>query len=251
MLNRFATPEADAFARSFITQVRAGDPAAARHLTPDLLRVPAMKDSLRALTRFFPGGPVQEMTLLNAQVFMTAEATSRTLLYEQRSAAGLALVEVVVVEDAQKYRYIAGIRVQPTQAPLQTVNAFTLADRGVTHWTMLLLAIAVPLFCLWAAVRVIRTPMPRRWGWAFLAVLAGGQATLNWTTGELFVNLIHLQLLGSGVQRSGMAGPWMLTVAMPLGAMMALLRRRRFLAQATDVTTAGVASTDPLPEGAA
>lgn len=231
MIHRFATPEADAFARDFIQQVRNGDPMAARKLSPELLQVPAMKDSLRSLTRVFPRGSVQEVKLLNAQVMtMSTGLTTRTLVYEEHSAGGWALVQVVVLEDAMKYRYINGMHVQPTRGAIQEMNAFTLAGKGALHWGMLLMATAVPLFCLGSAILVFRTPMRRRWAWALLALVGGFTATLNWTTGELFTRMFNVQLLGAGALQSGLGAPWLISVSLPVGALIALSRRRRFLA---------------------
>jgi hypothetical protein len=226
-----ATPAADSLARDFIQQLRRGDPAAARRLAPELLGIEGMQDSLRNVTRIFPRGPVRETELVNAAVFAEQGRTTRRLLYQEEAAGGWALVEVVILEDAMKYRYIAGVRVTPTQGRIQDANALDFSGTGPAHWIMLALMAGVLLFCVASAVRVARTPMPRRWLWAMLALLAAGKLTLNWATGELSVTPINLQLLGAGAFRSGLGGPWLLSVALPVGAIMALSKRRRFLAQ--------------------
>lgn len=244
-LRTLATPAADSVAREFIQQLRQGDPAAARRLSPDVLRVEGVQDSLRNMTRLFPRGPVLETELVGAQVLVQQGVTTRRLAYQEHSAGGWALVQVAIVEDEMKDRYIGGAHVTQIQGRLQDANAFKLAGTGPLHWIMLALMAAVPLFCVATAVRVARTPMPRRWLWALLALLAGGGLTLNWTTGDFSVTPINIQLLGAGAMRNGFAGPWLLTVALPLGAIMALLKRRRFLAKQGTPPPDG-----PVPDGA-
>ena len=249
-LRTFATPAADSVARDFIQQLRRGDPAASRRLSPDLLRVEGIQDSLRNVTRYFPPGPVRETELVGAEAFVEPGLTTRRLVYQEHSAGGWALVQVVIVEDEAKYRYVGGVNVMRTQGRIQDANAFTLAGTGPVHWMMLALAIGVPLFCMAAAVRVARTPMPRRWLWALFALLAAGKLTLNWSTGDLSMALINLQLLGAGAMRTGLGGPWLLSVALPLGAIISLAKRRRFLADQDQPRPEEPASTEPLPNAA-
>lgn len=230
MLLRIATPEGDRFAREVVAQLRRGDSASAgRRLSPNLLKVPGVRDSLAGLARHFPRGPVRELKLVNAQVLVQQGLTIRHLTYQERSAGGVAVIEVRVLEDDMSYRYLDGVHVAQRAAALSDENAFTFAGKGPLHTSFLLLACALPLFCLWAAVRVARTPMPARWLWALLALVAAGGATFNWTTGELSISLLSVQLMGAGILRSGAAGPWLLSVAFPVGAVIALARRRRFL----------------------
>ena len=87
------------------------------------------------------------------------------------------------------------------------------------------------MFSLGTATQVARTPMPWRWWWAFVALLGAGTLVLNWTTGEVFMKGLNIQLFGVGFTRQGLAGPWVLSVAFPAGALVALERRRRFLAR--------------------
>ena len=68
-----------------------------------------------------------------------------------------------------------------------------------------------------------------------VVLVAVGAVQLNWSTGAVFTSLVHLQLLGSGAVKQGIAAPWVLSAAFPLGAVLALAKRRRFL-RAGDAT---------------
>jgi hypothetical protein len=94
---------------------------------------------------------------------------------------------------------------------------------------VLLAAVAVAAFALWTAVVVARTPMPKRWGWAAIALLGVGQLAINWTTGETTATIFAVPLPGASMARNSLTGPWMIAVSFPVGAILALLRRHRAL----------------------
>jgi hypothetical protein len=96
---------------------------------------------------------------------------------------------------------------------------------------------------VWAAVVVARTPMPRRWGWVAIALLGIGEFTINWTTGGTSARLLSLELFGASIAHSGPFGPWVVTCYFPLGAILALLNRRRSLAAARPAS--GLAMDSP------
>jgi hypothetical protein len=89
------------------------------------------------------------------------------------------------------------------------------------------MTVVMAVFALWAAVVVARTPMPKRWGWAAIALLGVGELALNWTTGEVTTSLLAFPLPGASMTRSSLAGPWMVVVSFPVGAIIALLKRDR------------------------
>lgn len=247
-VRKLATPEADGFAREFIVDVRDGNRADVQErVVREIAGDAALMDSVLSLARFFAPGRVQRVDLVDARVQWMEGRVSRELAYELRSDGGWTFVGVAVREEGG-LRAIAGIQVVPLRTSVRETNAFTLAGTGPLHWLMLALAIAVPLFCLMVAVRVVRTPMRRRWAWALLAMVAGGKASLNWTTGEFSWMMVNAQLLGFAFQRNGVAGPWFLSVALPIGALIALQRVRRVRRALVDGARTGEASPSPIAE---
>jgi hypothetical protein len=110
--------------------------------------------------------------------------------------------------------------------PLVTAHAFWPNFRA-RQAAVLFTTVAVAVFALWAAVMVARTPMPRRWGWAAIALLGVGELALNWTTGEISASILAFPLPGASMTRSSLAGPWVVAVSFPVGAIIALLKRDR------------------------
>lgn len=125
---------------------------------------------------------------------------------------------------------VESVYFQPLNESLEQHNRFTLSGRSPKYYAIFALAIAIPLLSVYALIACLRTPMPRlKWLW-LLFILAGFmQLSLNWTTGALAFNPAHIQLLGAGALKAGVAGAWVFTISLPLGAILFLLRRKHWI----------------------
>ena len=112
--------------------------------------------------------------------------------------------------------------------PLTGVHGFWKNARAA-QLSRLGLMISIVAFALWAAVLVARTPMPRRWGWAAVALLGLGKFAINWTTGQTTASFLSLPILVGSIGRGDILGPWIVAFSLPIGALVALLRRRHVL----------------------
>ena len=122
-------------------------------------------------------------------------------------------------------------------------NNFTAAGRSLTQYTALAFALAVPLFMLWTLVSSIRTPMERtaKWLWCLFIIVGVGKFSIDWVTGVWTFTPIYLLLFGAGAVRGlGGYGPWIISVAIPAGAIAFQIWRAR------QTTRADIA---PLPIG--
>jgi hypothetical protein len=50
--------------------------------------------------------------------------------------------------------------------------------------------------------------------------------TMDWTTGQLSFQLLQVTLFCAGIMRTGLVGPWLITVGFPAGAFATLYRIR-------------------------
>ena len=245
LLRTIVPPETDRFARTFIEQLRRGDTTAVRSLSPRLAQDSASRDSLVALSRYFAPGVPDTMEVVSAQIQSGAGVTARAIGYQLHAPGGWTRVELLILADEQGYRYIDGVHVARMPASMQQMNAFVLRGKGPVQLLFLLLTLGVVTFSLFAAIRVARTPMPKRWWWAFVATLGAGKLVLNWTTGEIFSSPLSVQLLGAEIVRQGLAGPWLLAVSLPIGAIIALQRRREALASMQNRRAAAPSAAAP------
>lgn len=226
---RLMTPPAhDAVAREYLATLHRGDLAAAvAVLLPELQQVPGIRDSLAAAHRTLPTGGFDTVRVVGVDRYESASSHVTHLTYELHSPAGWALALVTVV-DSGGTRRVGGVRIERAAAPLAEVNAFHLS--GKTWWHVLVLSLAVTAagVSLLAAVAAARTPMPRRWLWAAVALVGISRFTLDWTSGAYVWAPLHVVFFSAGFFRPGVVGPWLISVGFPLGALAALYRVRQF-----------------------
>ncbi|GEM_PF-861950 len=138
----------------------------------------------------------------------------------------------VIVNITLKYQdnklMIYNFSVNEIPKPISELNAFTLSNKTLVHYVILLLAILIPIFIVFSIILCARTKMKKKWLWIIFISLGIGQLSVNWATGQLGFQMLQLQLLGAGCIRSGLYGPWILTVGMPVGAIIFFVKRKSF-----------------------
>jgi len=55
------------------------------------------------------------------------------------------------------------------------------------------------------------------------------QITVNWTDGGININPLYFQLLGAGFSKGSPYAPVLISISIPVGAVMFLLRRKKWL----------------------
>jgi hypothetical protein len=122
---------------------------------------------------------------------------------------------------------IDGFNVQPIKDSLENMNKFTFDGKGALYYLVFSLAIAIPVFIIYTTVLCARTKIEKRkWLWLIFILCGLTNFSLNWTTGEWRFLPMQFELLGAGFF-SVPYGPWILSVGLPLGAVVFLLRRRK------------------------
>lgn len=85
----------------------------------------------------------------------------------------------------------------------------------------------MPVFVISVLAACLRTRIAKRkWLWMIFIALGFVQFTFNWTTGGLGVQPVSMLLFGAGFVRAGPYGPLILQLAIPVGAIVFLAKRR-------------------------
>jgi hypothetical protein len=141
-----------------------------------------------------------------------------------------------------------GLHYQWMPASMASINAFTISGRSWKHFLVLGLAVVCFLVSLITAIVMIRTTMPRRWLWAFVSIIGIGGVGINWSTGQTWISPSSFNLFSAGFLRLGSLGPWSVSFAVPLGAMLALWQRREFLSRQAPANVAAPGNLGAPPE---
>jgi hypothetical protein len=206
---------------------------------------PSIFDQMAA---FFPPTPPRSVAVvfLTTQKLRLDDDTARrvnvSLQYEFENQWLLA--NATWRETASGDKIVEGMNVQPLAKSLQEINSFQLKGKGIANYAILVLAVAMPLFCIAALVACIRTPMPRKRKilWCLGILVGFGRVGVDWTSGAISVNPLYLQFLSAGWLRWGPFAPHQISVSVPLFAMLFLWRRHQQKFEAVGNVTPSSAS---------
>jgi hypothetical protein len=146
--------------------------------------------------------------------------------YEYQFSHGWVLAQFTLVRADGQLR-ISKFNVYPMSASLEEQNAFTLRGKGAIHYIVLLLGAIALSVSVTALVKCIRTRgLRRKWLWIIFILFGFGALTINWTTGEWHLALLHFQLLSYSAF-APYGSPWTVGVSVPVGAVVFLDKLRR------------------------
>ncbi len=226
LFDRFVPQEEAALARQLVARVAARDFAAVEAQLAPNLRTPDVRRELEAVAGQVPPGEPLSVRTVGAHTSTDSTGSRFDLTHEYQYPSAW-LVARTVLERREGQIVVQGLHLTRRAHSLVAENAFTLAGKSPLHYVVLLLALGIPLFVIYALAVCIRTRLPKRkWLWLLFVAVGFVQFQFDWTTGAWAVQPISLLLLGAGFLKSGPAGPVIFSLAFPLGALIFLTRRR-------------------------
>jgi hypothetical protein len=226
--DRLVPKDDAAFAMTTFDALRQGNVAAVETLLDQSVPRDTARPQLEQVSTVLGPAAPQDAHVIGAFTnTVNGETTYVTLTLEYRFAQRW-VVASMALHRVGNVRTIDALHVQPTVDSQEHLNQFTFIGKSAAHYVMLSLAILVPAFIVVTLVVLWRTPMPRRkWLWGIFVAIGIGQFTFNWTTGQAGFQLLQVALLGGGFAKPGPYGPLLLSVAVPIGAVVFLARRRQ------------------------
>lgn len=219
---RFVPADADARARSYLTLFTEHRGAEAEARLHPLLAGAQSRWTYAYIDSLLGGQQLDSLHVVGSQVDIIDGVRHVNLAYEARPTMGRILASVATVDSAGTW-FVVGLSARTIPAPVSELTAFTLAGRSPKHFAWLALTILCAAVSIGtAAWFATRRDMPGKWQWALFALVGVGAFRLDWSTGDSFRQLLHVQLLSAGAMRPGPFAPWVLTFAFPLGAILGL-----------------------------
>jgi hypothetical protein len=192
-----------------------------------------LHDALGQMAGALPEATPTSITLVGAQKLTNDQGLTTNLTFEYGFGEDWFLINVAWLSKDDTFT-IVGFNIYDTEASLEELSKFELAGKSPTHYLFLVLAVAVPIFCIYTLVVCARTRLTgRKWPWIIFILFGVGTFSLNWTSGEWGFAPLNFLLLGAGVTAEPYM-PWVVSVALPLGALLFWLRRRRLAAPASE-----------------
>lgn len=225
----FIPQEEAAEGQKVFAQVAARDWASIEPRLDHSLRQPETRQKLEEIASHVPPGSPKSVATIGSNTVKGETDVTYNLTYEYEYEASWLVVSVVLERKAGSL-LLSGIHMYPTSQSQKTWHQFGLLGKSFLHYLVLFCCVAVPIFILVTLVLAFKTPIARRkWLWRLFVALGLVQFTLNWTTGEFNIQPISFMLLGAGFHQASPYGPYILSVALPIGALVFLARRKSLM----------------------
>jgi hypothetical protein len=225
LLSRLAPPEDQDLATKYIELLRARNFDEIASASDPRIQGPNLRDTLDEMADLLPGGAPTSRKLVGAQRHVGPEGTSTNVTFEYGFDGQWVLVNVALLRKEEAVT-IVGFNVYPMTSSLEEQSQLQLAGKSLLHYSVLALAVGLPLLTIYAFIVCARTQLTgRKWPWLIFILFGIGTFALNWTTGQWEIQPLSFQLLSASAVAS-LYGPWVVSVSLPLGAVIFLIRRK-------------------------
>jgi len=227
LIRKFTPADADARDRAYLALfVRGHQDSAAARLLPSL-QTPAASGELAKMAALLATARMESMKVVGANTATFAASRRVSLTYELSAKPGGWLLANVLTVDSAGTWFVDGAHVESVRQPLEESARFALSGKSPLFYMFLLVTILCAAVSIGAALfMATRKQMPNHWWWALASLIGVGAFSLNWTSGQTAFTLLNVQLLSAGAIESGPYAPWVLKLAFPLGAVIALPKYR-------------------------
>jgi hypothetical protein len=243
LLQKFSSSEDQAEAKGYIAQLSNHEYEAIERAADPSIKNASLHQTLEGMAALIPSEPPKSVKLVGAHTFHASDTTTVNTTFEYEFSGKWLLINVAIQQKGDS-RTLVGFHVIPRSQSLEVENKFSLAGKNAIQYIVLGLAVIAPGLTLYALVACIRTKvLGRKWLWILFILFGFGKFSVNWTTGQWGTQLLAFQLFSAGAFAQ-LYGPWIVSVSVPLGAILFLVRRGQFVAQ-TAAPAQQVATVDP------
>jgi hypothetical protein len=224
LVAKFTPDKENKIARAYIDQLQRQEfENIEAHLDPSL-KTSNIRAILEKMSSLFPKEAAKSVKTVGANTVFSNSGKDVNLTYEFEYPDKWLLVNVAT-RDKGGAAEIVGFNVQPQSDSLENIHKFSLVGKSPVHYLFLALAIAAAIFSFVTLVVCVRLPkFNKKWLWIIGILFGVGGIGLNWTTGEVFFNVIYFQLFSASANAIPF-GPWTLTVSIPVFSIIFWIKR--------------------------
>jgi hypothetical protein len=216
-----------AAARSVMAQLLARDFDGVERKLSSRTRTPLVRSQLEQIAAALPESAPRTVRNVAAHWFISPSAATYDLSFEYEFENAWVLANVVL-ERRDSLLTVLGIHVTRQAQPLATIHRFSLQGKTLLHYAVFGLAIVIPIFCVFTLIACVRAErFAKKWVWLLFVLFGVMRFRLNWTDGVWSLQPIAVTLLGAGFMRTGLVSPWILSISLPLGAILYWVKRRK------------------------
>lgn len=226
------------FAQNWLEKLRAGDYEYAYNHADEELKADLTPEGFERFILVYPKENVKKLSLLRwnyskAQSLNSAGLVCYSFYYEYEFENGDFVIAEVLCERKDGVLMTVGAALKRTTESQRNVNKLTLKNKSAKHYAVLFLMFLMFLYSVSMLVVCIRTrfPLRQKIPWLLFISVGFGAVDINWTTGMIHIQLLHIHLLSAAALiRSDFA--WHVVFGIPVGAILFWFKRKRILAAA-------------------
>ena len=227
MLNSMTPSGDEQAAKSYIDMLREHKfGQIEKDIAPEI-KMPNLHNQLVEMAKLIPAQDPTSVKVVGANTFRSPNLYKSNITFEYQFSDKWLLANVAI-EKKDGVSTIIGFNIRSLPDSLENSNKFRLGGRSVLQYAVLVGAVLIPLFSLYALVFCARARIPnRKWLWIIFILFGIGKFSVNWTTGQWGFMPISFQLFSASAF-APVYGAWIFSISLPLGAILFLLRRRSF-----------------------
>ena len=228
--NKYTTTAERAFPRSYLQLLADARLDSAFSLLAPEIRSDTARDAMSKVSALLKDAFLDSMRLIGVNIgSFGRDSRDVNLSYEMPTATGSWLASNVATHYVGRSLSVTGFSAYPIKGRLELLNRFTLSGKSLTHYLWLTFAILIPISTITVAIYVaLARGMPRRWLWVIVSLIAVPTYVINWTTGEVGMRSLSFLLFGGAATSAGPAAPWIVSFALPVGALTACVKVRQW-----------------------
>lgn len=228
MTERFIPKKESEFAKECISKLRNREFDYIKSLTSQEIISQVDDDLLLKMADLFRDGKLISTELIGSHVNIFNGEWQGNFSFEYEFESGWNLANVALRKTNNNGYEIIGLNVYQSMASQRDINKFSLSSKSVIHYIILILIIIIPLFICVTIFICAKTPnIKKKWLWIIFIMCGVVRLKINWTSGQYIIQLISVYLFGFSFQKTGPYAPWILSVSLPLGAIIFWMKRKQ------------------------
>ncbi|HKN76310.1 MAG TPA: hypothetical protein VJW94_14120 [Candidatus Acidoferrum sp.] len=226
LMKKWAPPEAEANARSYVEFLRQGKFDRIEHDLDASVTDSNVRETFAKMAAIFPTGDPVSVKVVGAHTFH-GQAYSTTDITLEYQFPGKWVLASIATQTKGDVSTVTGFHVNPMADSLENLNKFSLLGKSAGQYLILICGVCALLFSFYVLVLCIRTKVGKtKWLWMLFILTGLVRLAVNWTTGEFTFMLFALNLPCFAATRP-LYGPWTLALYLPVGAILFINHRRK------------------------
>lgn len=191
--------------------------------------------ALTQLHQYIDHETPKSITQVGCNIFTSGNMRRSNLTYQIEFPQTWYTANIIIITEGNSKK-VYGFHINKLDASLEEINAFVFRGKGPLHYLFLVFLIGIPLFIIIALIICIKSKVKRKWLWIIFIIIGILKLSLNWSTGQIIFNPLsfNIQLLGASFLKSGLYAPWIISISIPLGAIIFLAKRRSLILKSAE-----------------